>query len=265
MGGGEPGVTTRSTTLSFSATASKRPKSKPEPKGHAVARVEGSDDGAEMVQLDGPRYIVVEGPIGVGKTSLAKRLAKSFGSELILEQAEENPFLERFYLNRRQSALPTQLFFLFQRARQIEQIRQRDMFSPVRIADFFMEKDRLFAELNLDPHELGLYLQVADTLELDPPTPDLVVYLQAPATVLLKRVAARGIPYEQLIEPDYLERLGDAYARFFYDFDAAPLLIVNAAAIDPVHRESDYQELLQTILRVKHGRHFFNPAGVPLT
>jgi deoxyguanosine kinase len=184
---------------------------------------------------------------------------------LILEQAEENPFLERFYRNRRQSALPTQLFFLFQRARQIEQIRQSDMFSPVRIADFLLQKDRLFAEINLDPHELGLYQQVADTLELDPPTPDLVVYLQAPAQVLLKRVATRGIPYEQLIEPEYLERLGDAYARFFYDFDAAPLLIVNAASIDPIHRESDYQELLQTILRVKHGRHFFNPAGASLT
>jgi deoxyadenosine/deoxycytidine kinase len=131
----------------------------------------------------------------------------------------------------------------------------------VRIADFLMQKDRLFAELNLDPHELGLYQQVADTLELDPPTPDLVVYLQAPASVLMKRVALRGIPYEQLIDQDYLERLGEAYARFFYDFDAAPLLIVNAASIDPIHRESDYQQLLQWILRVKHGRHFFNPVG----
>jgi deoxyadenosine/deoxycytidine kinase len=251
--------------LSSSAKATKRATSKPEPQGRAPARVEARDDGAEIIQLDGPRYIVVEGPIGVGKTSLAKRLAKSFGSELILEQAEENPFLEQFYRNRRQAALPTQLYFLFQRARQIEHIRQRDMFSPVRVADFLLQKDRLFAELNLDPHELGLYLQVAGTLELDPPTPDLVIYLQAPAAVLLKRVAARGIAYEQLIEAEYLERLGDAYARFFYDFDVAPLLIVNAAAIDPIHRESDYQELLQTILRVKHGRHFFNPAAAPLT
>jgi deoxyguanosine kinase len=248
--------------LSFSsATLDKRPSRKSGAAGRASAKGEASD---EATRLEGPRYIVVEGPIGVGKTSLAKRLAKSFASELILEQAEENPFLERFYRNRRQSALPTQLFFLFQRARQIEQIRQNDMFSPVRIADFLLQKDRLFAELNLDPHELGLYQQVADTLELDPPTPDLVVYLQAPAQVLLKRVATRGIAYEQLIEPDYLERLGDAYARFFHDFDAAPLLIVNAASIDPIHRESDYQELLQSILRVKHGRHFFNPAGASL-
>jgi len=219
------------------------------------------NNGQEVVRLDGPRYLVVEGPIGVGKTSLAKRLAQSFASELILEQAEENPFLERFYRNRRHAALPTQLFFLLQRARQIEQMRQRDMFSPVRIADFLLQKDRLFAELNLDPSELSLYSQVADTLDLDPPTPDLVVYLQAPAQVLMKRVASRGIPYEQLIDQDYLERLGEAYARFFHDFDAAPLLIVNAASIDPIHREADYQELLQTILRVRRGRHFFNPAG----
>ena len=243
------------------ATREKRSKPASGAAARGGTKSEASDD---TVKLEGPRYIVVEGPIGVGKTSLAKRLAKSFASELILEQAEDNPFLERFYRNRRQSALPTQLFFLFQRARQIEQIRQSDMFSPVRIADFLLQKDRLFAEINLDPHEFGLYQQVADTLELDPPTPDLVVYLQAPAQVLLKRVATRGIPYEQLIEAEYLERLGDAYARFFYDFDAAPLLIVNAATIDPIHRESDYQELLQSILRVKHGRHFFNPAGAPL-
>lgn len=224
-----------------------------------------TNNGHEVIKLDGPKYIVIEGPIGVGKTSLAKRLAQSFASELILEQAEENPFLERFYRNRHNAALPAQLFFLFQRARQIEQIRQSDMFSPVRIADFLLQKDRLFAELNLDPYEFGLYQQVADTLELDPPTPDLVVYLQAPAPVLMKRVANRGIPYEQLIEQDYLERLGEAYAKFFYEFNDAPLLIVNAASIDPIHREADYQELLQTILRIKHGRHFFNPIGAALT
>jgi deoxyadenosine/deoxycytidine kinase len=215
----------------------------------------------EVIRFDGPRFIVVEGPIGVGKTSLAKRLAQTFASELILEQAEENPFLERFYKNRRNAALPAQLFFLLQRARQIEQIRQRDMFSPVRIADFLLQKDKLFAELNLDPYELGLYSQVAESLELDPPKPDLVVYLQAPAPVLMRRVAMRGIAYEQLIDQEYLERLGEAYARFFYDFDEAPLLIVNAASIDPINRESDYQELLQAIVRVKRGRHFLNPAG----
>jgi deoxyadenosine/deoxycytidine kinase len=222
---------------------------------------QSTSNAQEVIRLDGPRFIVVEGPIGVGKTSLAKRLAESLAGELILEQAEENPFLERFYKNRRNAALPAQLFFLLQRARQLEQLRERDMFSPVRIADFLLQKDELFAGLNLDPNELGLYKQVAESLELDPPTPDLVVYLQAPASVLMRRVAMRGIAYEQLIDQEYLERLGDAYARFFYDFDEAPLLIVNAASIDPIHRESDYLELLQTILRVRHGRHFFNPAG----
>lgn len=211
--------------------------------------------------IDGPRYIVVEGPIGVGKTSLAKKLAESFASELILEQADDNPFLERFYRNRRHAALPTQLYFLLQRARQIEQIRQSDMFSPVRIADFLLQKDRLFAELNLDPTELELYDQVAGTLALDPPTPDLVVYLQAPAPVLMKRIASRGVAYERLIDQDYLERLGEAYARFFYEFDEAPLLIVNAESIDPIHREADYRELLSTIGRIKRGRHFYNPVA----
>lgn len=208
-----------------------------------------------------PRYIVVEGPIGVGKTSLATRLAESFDSDLILEQPGDNPFLERFYRNRQSAALPTQLFFLFQRAQQIERIRQTDLFSPVRVADFLLDKDRLFAELNLDANELTLYRRVYETLNLDPPIPDLVVYLQAPPEILMQRIASRGIGYERLIELGYLERLGEAYARFFYEYDAAPLLIVNAAAIDPVHRESDYRELLRVIHRIKRGRHFFNPAS----
>jgi deoxyguanosine kinase len=219
------------------------------------------NDRQETFDLGDLRYVVVEGPIGVGKTSLAKRLAETFASELLLEQADENPFLERFYRHPRHAALPTQLYFLLQRARQIEQLRQSDMFAPVRFADFLIEKDRLFAELNLDASELALYEQVASTLNLDPPKPDLVVYLQAPAHVLMKRVASRGIPYEQFIDQEYLERLGEAYARFFYDFEDAPLLIVNAASIDPVHRESDYLELLRMIVRVKGGRHFFNPSS----
>ena len=133
------------------------------------------------------------------------------------------------------------------------------MFSPVRIADFLFEKDRLFAELNLDANELRLYEQIAATLDIDPPKPDLVVYLQAPAPVLMRRVASRGIGYEQTIDESYLERLGDAYAKLFYEFDAAPLLIVNAATIDPIHRESDYEQLLEMIKTIKHGRYYYNP------
>jgi deoxyadenosine/deoxycytidine kinase len=179
----------------------------------------------------------------------------------VLEQADENPFLEQFYRNRRQAALPTQLYFLLQRARQLEQFRHSDLFTGVRVADYLLEKDRLFAELNLNENELKLYNQVAATLDLDPPKPDLVIYLQAPAPILMRRVAARGLQYEQSIDQAYLERLGEAYARFFYEFEGSPLLIVNAESIDPINRESDYEELLRTIVRVRRGRHFFHPTA----
>jgi len=205
------------------------------------------------------RYIVIEGPIGVGKTSLARRLAESLNSELLLEQAEANPFLERFYRNPRETALPTQLFFLFQRVRQIEELRQANIFSDTRIADFLIEKDRLFAQINLDRHELDLYDQVFESMDIDPPSPDLVVYLQAPVDTLLFRVAHRGIEYEQRIRRNYLERLNEAYAKFFHDYDAAPLLIVNAATIDPIHNDEHYNVLLEEICRIQSGRHFFNP------
>ena len=218
-------------------------------------------DNHMLFETNEPRFIVIEGPIGVGKTSLATRLARTFNSDLILEKAEDNPFLERFYRDPRRAALPTQLFFLFQRVRQIEQLHQTDLFSPVRIADFLLDKDRLFAELNLEHHELILYDQVVDSLGLRPPTPDLVVYLQAPASVLMRRIMSRGVPYEKNINRDYLERLGEAYAKFFYNFDAAPLLIVNAATIDPIHHEVEYEELLCAINDVNRGRHFFNPAA----
>lgn len=211
-----------------------------------------------------PRYIVVEGPIGVGKTSLARRLAESFGSELLLEQAEENPFLERFYRDPRGAALPTQLFFLFQRARQIQALRQGDMFRPVRVADFLVEKDRLFARLTLDDEELRLYDQVYERLTIEAPKPDLVIYLQAPVEVLQERIARRGIPYERHMDSDYLQRLVDAYTHFFYHYDAAPLLIVNAAEIDLVGREEDYTLLLERVRAIRRGRHYFNPAPVAL-
>lgn len=207
------------------------------------------------------RYIVIEGPIGVGKTSLAKRLAQSLGSELILEEAEENPFLERFYRNPRVAAFPTQLFFLFQRARQLEEMRQQDMFDPVRVSDYLLDKDRLFARITLDEEEYALYDQVYAKLAMDAPKPDLVVYLQAPVDVLLERIARRGIHYEQLIERSYLERLTDAYARFFLHYEEAPLLIVNAASIDPVNNDTHYEMLLREIQKPRRGRQFLNPAG----
>jgi len=205
------------------------------------------------------RYIAIEGPIGVGKTSLARRLSESMEAELLLEAPAENPFLERFYADPRGQALPAQLFFLFQRARQIEDLRQADIFSQVRVSDFMIEKDRLFAGINLDRDELELYEKVHESLSLDGPEPDLVVYLQAPVDTLLFRISRRGIEYEQRIGRRYLERLAEAYARFFHDYDGAPLLIVNAATIDPIHNDDHYDMLLNEIQRIRSGRHFFNP------
>ncbi len=211
-----------------------------------------------------PGFIVVEGPIGVGKTSLARRLAATFGSELLLEGAEENPFLERFYQNPRHAALPTQLYFLFQRARQLQAIRQGDMFNPVHVADFLMEKDRLFAQITLDDEEFKLYEQVYRQMTLEVSRPDLVVYLQAPVSVLLERIARRGLPYEKLIESAYLQRVVDAYTRYFHHYDASPLLIVNATEIDLARSEEDYQLLLERIRETSRGRHYFNPMPIAL-
>ncbi len=209
-------------------------------------------------------FIVIEGPIGVGKTSLARRLADSLGSELLLEGAAENPFLERFYRNPKQAALSTQLFFLLQRARQMQDLRQGDMFQAVRVADFLIEKDQLFAQLTLEEQEDKLYEQVYAHLTLDAPAPDLVIYLQAPVDILLNRIAKRGIGYEQHIDSAYLERLSQSYARFFHDYDAAPLLIVNAAHVDLVNNDMAYQELLGQIETARTGRHYFNPMPVSL-
>lgn len=210
------------------------------------------------------RYIAIEGPIGAGKTSLARRLADSLGGYLVLEEVWENPFLERFYQDGASAALPAQMFFLFARARQMESLRQSDLFSRVRVSDYLFAKDRIFAELNLTPEELNLYNQVEATLRVDAPVPDLVIYLQASVDSLLGRIARRGVPVERAIDRAYLEKLTDAYARFFHAYNDGPLLIVNASQIDPVNNNADYEQLFRQIEKTNGGRHFFNPVAAAL-
>ncbi len=205
------------------------------------------------------KYIVVEGPIGVGKTSLAQRLSDEFGSTLLLEHVDENPFLERFYQNPREAALSTQLYFLLQRTKQLQEFKQADIFSPVRVADFLIEKDRLFAQVTLNASEYELYEQIYSHLTIDAPKPDLVVYLQAPVEVLLQRIRKRGRGYERLVETAYLEQLNEAYAKFFYDYNDAPCLIVNASDIDFINNDKDYEQLLGEILNTEAGKRYFNP------
>ena len=206
-----------------------------------------------------PQYLVIEGPIGVGKTTLAKKLAGLLNYPLLLEPVTENPFLDRFYAEGASQALPTQLFFLLQRAKQVQDMPGNDLLERTLIADFMIEKDDLFATLTLDPAELDLYRQIHSSLQLVPPKPDLVIYLQAPARVLQQRVFRRGIDFEQSIHIDYLDALADSYTEFFHYYDDAPVLIVNAAEIDFANNDEHFNALLEQILHMDGTRQFFNP------
>lgn len=192
-------------------------------------------------------YIAIEGPIGVGKTTLAHRLSRSLDAEVLLESPEENPFLGSFYDDPAAHALPAQLFFLLQRARQIDGLRQPDLFARTWVADFMFDKDPLFAGLTLSGPELALYRDIYRRLSWQAPTPDRVIYLHAPVDVLLERVRQRARPAERSLEPDYLARVAAAYAEFFQTYRAAPLVSVDAARYDLVNREEDYQRLLSML------------------
>jgi len=210
--------------------------------------------------VDRFRYLVVEGPIGAGKTSLARRLASRLSAEVVLEQPEENPFLTRFYRDMARYALPTQLFFLFQRARMLEPLAQPDLFARPVIGDFLLDKDPLFARLTLTADELTLYQKIYEALRPRSPAPDAVIYLQASAPTLIERVRRRAKAYERAVTEEYLALLADSYARFFYHYDASPLLIVNSENLNFVERDADFELLVSRLRGMRTRREFFSIA-----
>jgi deoxyadenosine/deoxycytidine kinase len=208
--------------------------------------------------LDKYRYVVVEGPIGVGKTSLARRLAAHSGAAMLLEKPDENPFLARFYQDPVRYALPTQLFFLFQRSNEVRDLAQMDMFRTRTVADYLLDKDALFARINLSDDEFALYQNIYQNLAPQAPAPDLVIYLQAPTETLIERVRRRALAYERPISDFYLTRLAQAYSDFFHHYNAAPVLIVNSEHLNFVDNDEDFALLLQRIGEMRSQREFFS-------
>lgn len=210
------------------------------------------------MSLDRYRYIVVEGPIGAGKTSLTYKLAERLDADTLLENAADNPFLPRFYQEPKRYALPTQLHFLFDRTRQLRDLAQGDLFRAGTVSDFLIDKDMLFARLNLDDDEFELYQKVYADLAPQAPTPDLVIYLQAPIEALRERVHRRGVEFERGMDADYLQRLANSYSEFFHRYEAAPLLIVNTTNLNFAQSEDDFELLLERVDKMRGPREFFN-------
>jgi len=207
------------------------------------------------------RSIVIEGPIGAGKTSLAAKFAARFGYAPLLEAPNENPFLAKFYRDSTRYALPTQLFFLFQRIDQLREITQKDMFSELVVSDFMIEKDPLFARLTLSDDELSLYRKIYEVQQPQAPAADLVIVLQASADTLIERINMRGVKMEQHMSEDYLRRLNEAYTDYFHHYEASPVLIINTEQLNPISREEDFNALIQQIAGFKGRRSYFNAAG----
>lgn len=210
------------------------------------------------MNFDTYKYIVVEGPIGAGKTTLARKIAIAFGAQTLLEQPQENPFLEKFYRDAARYALPAQMFFLFQRMNQLRDLTQTDLFNAPVVSDFLLDKDPLFAHLTLGDDELNLYRQLYDHLRPQAPVPDLVIYLQAEPETLIDRIKKRGVEMESGLSETYLHRLSESYSRFFYHYDTAPLLIVNTEHLNPIERDDDFDLLLTRIKNMRGKREFFN-------
>ena len=211
------------------------------------------------MDLNQPYYIAIEGVIGAGKTSLAKKLAEKLNALLVLEQPDENPFLTDFYKDRSKYAFQTQLFFLLSRFKQQEDFPEPDLFHKNTVADYLFHKDRIFASLNLDEREYRLYDKIVEIMEPQIPMPDLVVYLQSSPNRLLKNIRIRNRSYEKEMSEDYINDLNEAYNRFFFTYRSTPLLVVNSEKLDFVKNDQHFEDLLKTILGPVHGTRYYNP------